>query len=84
MPTKRKRIYEPKEAMAQRLAEFIEDCIAESTLEECRRMTVVEINGHLRDLGLQTHMKMELNTEEYNGGHTFVVLNVWGKAMEGR
>ena len=79
MPRKRKRIDEPKEAMAQRL---LDD--SRWTLEEFMRMTVVEINGHLRDLGLQTHMKMELNREEYNGGHTFVVLNAWGKAMEGR
>ena len=49
MPRKRKRIDEPKEAMAQRLA-------ADSrwTLEECMDMTLVEIDDKLRDLGLQT------------------------------
>ena len=79
MPDKRKA--EPKASMAQWL---VDDSRSIWTLVECMDMTVVEINGHLRDLGLQTHMKMELNREEYNGGHTFVVLNAWGKAMEGR
>ena len=59
MASKRKRIDEPKEAMAQRL---LDD--SRWTLEEFMRMIVVEINGHLRDLGLQTHMKMELNREK--------------------
>ena len=68
MPRKRKRIDEPKEAMAQRLSDD-----SRWTLEDFMRMTVVEINGHLRDLGLHTQMKMTRMTEEDNGGQSWVV-----------
>ena len=63
MPHKRKRKDEPKEAMAQRLA----DDDSRLTLDECLRMTREEIRGKLRDRGLKGRMKVELNTEEYNG-----------------
>ena len=63
MPTKRKWIDEPKEAMAQRLAECIEECIGESTLVECKCMTRGGIINNLRDLGLKGRTKIFTDTE---------------------
>ena len=72
MPRKRKA--EPKEAMAQWLAECIAECIGEWTLEECMRMTVEEIHDALRDLGLRGRLYMELSTEGYNVGQSLLWL----------
>ena len=65
MPRKRKR--ERKEAMALRLADD-----SGRTLEECTRMTKEQIIDNLRDLGLTGRMQVELSTEEYNDGQSWV------------
>ena len=62
--TKRKR--ETKEAMALQLADD-----SGRTLEECTRMTQVEIDAKLKDLGLTGQMQVQLSTEEYNEGQSW-------------
>ena len=67
MPDKRKRVqykrkHETKEAMALRLADG-----SGRTLEECTRMTQVEIDTKLKDRGLIG--RILLSTEECNEWH---------------
>ena len=71
MPDKRKRVqykrkYETKEAMALRLADG-----SGRTLEECTRMTKVEIDAELIHLGLTGLMSVRLSTEEHNEGQSW-------------
>ena len=76
MPRKRKR--ERKEAMALRLADD-----SGRTLEECTRMTPVEIDAELKDLGLTGQMKVQLSTEEHNEGKSWEEVNAAKAASEG-
>ena len=61
---------EPKESQNLRLAVFVAECTGESrcqriqTADDCKNMTRVELNGHLRDLGLQVQINVVLDTEE--------------------
>ena len=65
---KRKRNYESKVAMAQRL---VDDSRSIWTLEDCERMTREQLTNRLRDLGLSGRLVLVPSTEEHNAGQSW-------------